>query len=71
MNTNFVIQFMAQPISGKGAHWDAKSMMRDGTSQSTQVYGGPKGEFFPFTQSSYRFCKISWCNDPRYEISLI
>jgi len=53
MNTNFVIQFMAQPISGRGANYDRKSLMKDGTSQSTQVYGSPKGKTIRHVYTSH------------------
>lgn len=41
MNSNFVIQFLAQPISGDFAPRDKKATIRDGTSQSTNAHQNP------------------------------
>ena len=44
MNSNFVIQFMAQPVTGAGAAWDAKSILRDGVNTQTQGYKNPNSK---------------------------
>lgn len=41
MNANFVIQFLAQPESGRGRAWDDKAKVRDGTSTNRNGYQKP------------------------------
>ena len=42
MNSNFVIQFLAQPVTGNFAPRDKKATIRDGTSQSTNNHQAPR-----------------------------
>lgn len=46
MNAHFVIQYLAQPFTGKGSPWDAgnppRSMLRDGVNTNRNNYQQPQ-----------------------------